>query len=170
MMKIIEKKILWKRLTWKIMEKQYSEWAVWARESLTTWKETKQTQPRSQRHKNMVKFSVFLRPEFELYLHNDCLSHILTFTFSEKFSSFPSPFFFFSMDQIFFLLQILSSFAVCHKYKNYMQQIQKVVLRLVIVQLLPWPPLFATWWWWSGQPRGKHSYIAQKFIYATNLD
>ena len=28
------------------MEKQYSEWAVWARESLTTWKETKQTQPK----------------------------------------------------------------------------------------------------------------------------
>ena len=46
MMKIIEKKILWKRLTWKIMEKQYSEWAVWARESLTTRKETKQTQPK----------------------------------------------------------------------------------------------------------------------------
>ena len=30
---------------------------------------------------------------------------------------------------------------ICHKYKNHLPQMQKIVLQLVIVQLLSWPPL-----------------------------
>ena len=104
------------------MEKQYSEWAVSARESLTTWKETKQTQPKGDLKDTKIwaSFQPFYKTFLCEFWVQNCssiftLSVCLSVTHPDvhlfwKVSIFPSPFFFFCVGQILSLIQIFSSF------------------------------------------------------------
>ena len=128
---------------------------------------------RSQRHKNMGKFSVFLQqvsleilgPEFKLYLHKEivfskslfqkldaikCVKQTLRFCDKKSYYGWLSCNFF--PGHLYDISYHYHHYIIYYGWLSwnfvpdylYLPQIHKIVLRLVILQVLLWPPLFAT--------------------------
>ena len=127
---------------------------------------------RSQRHKNMGKFSVFLQqvsleilgPEFKLYLHKEivfskslfqkldaikCVKQTLRFCDKKSYYGWLSCNFF--PGHLYDISYHYHHYIIYYGWLSwnfipdylYLPQIHKIVLRLVILQVLLWPPLFA---------------------------